>query len=162
MKWLVQKPIELYWRLIEPSRRRQCLFRESCSHHVHRVTTEQGALKGLFALFYRVRQCRDGYFVTFDAQLTQVLNLADGTVIRLEEASVPAVATLNSAVDVIRGISRLYDDEPATPMPASLETHPITWPGLARERQTGRRLDAGRGALRRTPKRAQAAPRALG
>ncbi|MBV8368755.1 MAG: membrane protein insertion efficiency factor YidD [Candidatus Eremiobacteraeota bacterium] len=102
MKWLVQKPIELYWRVIEPSRRRRCLYRESCSHHVHRITGEHGALKGLLALFHRARRCRKGYHVTFDAYLKPHLTLADGTMIGVEEASPSAVTMLNDADDVIR------------------------------------------------------------
>jgi hypothetical protein len=36
------------------------LFRESCSRHVYRCTTEQGLIAGLKALRGRLRCCRPG------------------------------------------------------------------------------------------------------
>ncbi|NVK64163.1 MAG: membrane protein insertion efficiency factor YidD [Flavobacteriales bacterium] len=38
-----------------------CLFSESCSNHVYRVTKKNGALKGIQALRKRFRDCRSGY-----------------------------------------------------------------------------------------------------
>jgi len=58
MNWLLTVPIRAYRRWVPVERRRPCLFPESCSEHVLRVTTEAGLMAGLRALLIRVRQCR--------------------------------------------------------------------------------------------------------
>ena len=63
MKTLILWFIHGYWRLVPESRRRQCLFRESCSNYVFRRTRDQGALAGLSALKIRWHRCRPGYSV---------------------------------------------------------------------------------------------------
>jgi len=62
MRFLLLIPIHLYWHLV-PARwkNRQCIFRESCSHHVSRITKEHGFIDGFKALAYRIRNCRPGY-----------------------------------------------------------------------------------------------------
>jgi putative component of membrane protein insertase Oxa1/YidC/SpoIIIJ protein YidD len=102
MKWLIQKAIELYWRLIAPSRRRQCVFRETCSVHVHRITRDHGAIQGLFAFFRRAHRCREGYVVKFDEHLNPSLVLVDGTSIGFDEASDSVLAVLNGTANVVR------------------------------------------------------------
>lgn len=65
MKWFLLGAISFYQSL--PARLRpQCLFRETCSSYVRRVTRESGVLAGLRALKTRVSQCRPGYVVFFD------------------------------------------------------------------------------------------------
>jgi putative component of membrane protein insertase Oxa1/YidC/SpoIIIJ protein YidD len=80
MKQLILFSVEIYWRLTSPTRRRPCLFRETCSQHVHRVTREEGAVKGVIAFGQRFRRCRLGYAVEFDGQTEPVLRLSDRSV----------------------------------------------------------------------------------
>jgi putative component of membrane protein insertase Oxa1/YidC/SpoIIIJ protein YidD len=49
--------------------RRTCLFDESCSMHVERVTRSEGIRAGLRALLGRVRTCRPGYGLATERQL---------------------------------------------------------------------------------------------
>ena len=51
--------IRLYW-LIPPAKRKNCLFRVSCSKYVYNITLQYGLIKGLYALQYRYKSCRPG------------------------------------------------------------------------------------------------------
>jgi putative component of membrane protein insertase Oxa1/YidC/SpoIIIJ protein YidD len=55
--------IRQYWRVSVALPRRNCLFRETCSRHVYRVTSEEGVIPGIRALAVRVRRCRGGYAI---------------------------------------------------------------------------------------------------
>ena len=61
MRWLILLPIRIYWSIISSNRRRQCIFKTSCSHYVYEQTLEIGFIAGLKALQYRYRNCRGGY-----------------------------------------------------------------------------------------------------
>jgi putative component of membrane protein insertase Oxa1/YidC/SpoIIIJ protein YidD len=87
MRRLILLSIELYWRLIDPACRKSCLFRETCSRHVYRMTREAGTLKGMMAFARRFRQCRPGYSIEFDSEFTPVLRLADHTVAKTADLS---------------------------------------------------------------------------
>jgi putative component of membrane protein insertase Oxa1/YidC/SpoIIIJ protein YidD len=87
MRWLVLLAIKSYWRLTNPSRRRPCLFRETCSRHVYRITRDCGVSKGMMALGLRLRQCRLGYAIEFNGQDEPFLRLKDGSVVRTAELS---------------------------------------------------------------------------
>ncbi|WP_072995564.1 membrane protein insertion efficiency factor YidD [Pseudozobellia thermophila] len=50
--------IIMYWITIPKSKRRNCIFHESCSHYVYRITRDNGFYEGLKALLYRYRNCR--------------------------------------------------------------------------------------------------------
>ena len=80
MRRLILFSVRLYWRLTNATRRRPCLFRESCSRHVYRITREGGALKGMVAFVGRFRRCRPGYAVELTGQAGPFLRLADGSV----------------------------------------------------------------------------------
>lgn len=89
MRWLITLPIAVYW-LLWPSRwRRRCLFHESCSRHVFRVTNDEGFIPGLVALRRRVRQCRNGYHVVL-SRTGPAFMLADGS--HLAEAQIDPLA----------------------------------------------------------------------
>jgi hypothetical protein len=80
--WLIRA----YWRFRPERLRRSCLFRETCSRHVYRVTASSGILCGLEALGRRIRQCRQGYRVeTLAGHL--VLRLRDGSFLSESELS---------------------------------------------------------------------------
>ncbi|HEU4557693.1 MAG TPA: membrane protein insertion efficiency factor YidD [Longimicrobium sp.] len=78
--------IGLYW-VVWPERfRRGCLYRESCSRHVYRVTRAQGLRQGARALVSRYRTCRPGYAIVA-AHGQRWLSLADGSFIPASEAA---------------------------------------------------------------------------
>lgn len=84
MRWLVIWAIRLYW-LTPASRRRPCLFRESCSHHVLRCAKERGFFASLKALRRRIRQCRPGYAFYTAPDGSRYCILADGTLVAADE-----------------------------------------------------------------------------
>ncbi len=51
----------MYW-LLPKGRRRECLFKESCSHYVFALIKSKGLKKGFKALLLRLKQCRPGYY----------------------------------------------------------------------------------------------------
>ena len=87
MKWILLAAIRLYWRVTPPERRRTCIFRETCSRHVYRLTKEQGLLGGLGALLARVRRCRPGFVVLHPAPTRPeaIVMLRDGSTLLLSE-----------------------------------------------------------------------------
>jgi putative component of membrane protein insertase Oxa1/YidC/SpoIIIJ protein YidD len=70
--------IRTYWAVWPRHRNRGCIYRESCSHHVYRLTSERGFTAGLRSLRHRVRTCRPGYTVSSDAIGIGLL-LSDGS-----------------------------------------------------------------------------------
>ncbi|MFN8279058.1 MAG: membrane protein insertion efficiency factor YidD [Saprospiraceae bacterium] len=86
MKWILIKIIELYWKYFSNRHRRTCLFKESCSKFVHRITLEQGFIKGISALHYRVKKCRGGFIIKFNSDGV-VLMFKDGGYINEEYIS---------------------------------------------------------------------------
>ena len=86
MRRLLLLGIRLYWRLWPEQLRRSCLFRESCSKYVYRVTAHTGASAGFAALLERAHRCRGGYSVeTLAGEL--VVRLVDGSILSETEAS---------------------------------------------------------------------------
>lgn len=63
MKYLLLFVIRLYWWLIPPSRRKHCIFRESCSNYVWRITKEDGFKAGIKAFLFRNKHCCPGYAI---------------------------------------------------------------------------------------------------
>ena len=63
MKYILLFIIQVYWRAIPPSKRKQCIFRESCSHYVWRTTTEDGFIAGIRALLFRNKHCCPGFVI---------------------------------------------------------------------------------------------------
>ena len=70
--------IRVYWLVVPEGRRRNCLFRTSCSRHVFLTTQANGFLEGCRALRERWRRCRSGYRVELEPS-GYCLILADGT-----------------------------------------------------------------------------------
>jgi len=106
MKRVLLSAIELYWRLIVPERRRRCIFRESCSLHVYRITRDQGVIKGVSAFAHRFRRCRGGFAVTFDEHLNPSLLLVDGTTIRIAEAADSVLAMVKGTVSFFSAMEK--------------------------------------------------------
>jgi hypothetical protein len=63
---LLLNAVRAYWLLWPRHLKRGCLYRETCSHHVYRVTLESGFAVGLRALRHRIRTCRPEYTVSSD------------------------------------------------------------------------------------------------
>lgn len=61
MKYLLLFIIKAYWLLIPTSKRKHCLFKQSCSNYVFQEAKDQGLVKGLKALLFRYENCRSGY-----------------------------------------------------------------------------------------------------
>ncbi len=61
MKFLLLGVIRLYQTCCPNRFRRTCLYKESCSRYVYRVTKRYGFCKGVFALRYRMANCAPGY-----------------------------------------------------------------------------------------------------
>ncbi len=59
--------IHIYRYFIPEDKRRRCLFRESCSHHVERIARERGGIAAIKAFLARARHCRPGYGFEWDA-----------------------------------------------------------------------------------------------
>jgi len=62
MKFLIIGPIKLYRLALRPYISKTCLFKESCSVHVERVTNESGLVAGIKALRFRIENCQPGYY----------------------------------------------------------------------------------------------------
>jgi len=81
MKFLLLIPIRLYWHIMPEHRRRPCLFKETCSNHVHRVTKSEGLIEGMRAFRDRFRMCRPGYHLYRTDTNDFQLELCNGVVI---------------------------------------------------------------------------------
>jgi len=86
VRLLLLFPIYLYWH-IWPSalKKRQCLFKESCSHYIWRVTSELGFSAGCKALVDRYYNCRPGYRVTMNDKGEFQIRLVTGAVVSEQE-----------------------------------------------------------------------------
>lgn len=80
MRWLLIRVIRLY-RKLPGWFKRKCLFKETCSSHVLRVTRESGFWPGMRNLTIRMSQCRKGYVVLFDGNVKRwIVRFANGSV----------------------------------------------------------------------------------
>ena len=64
MKYLLSLPIMLYQAFFPKKYRGECLFKESCSNYVLRITNEDGLINGINALRFRYENCRTGYYLS--------------------------------------------------------------------------------------------------
>lgn len=61
MNLLVQLLIQFYWACYPSSLKGKCLFKESCSNYVFRISKQEGFVAALRAVIFRYRNCRSGY-----------------------------------------------------------------------------------------------------
>jgi len=74
--------------LIPESSRRSCLFAESCSRYVYRITKERGFIAGMRVFRIRYRGCRPGSnWIKNDISGNMELHLKDGTILLEQEVS---------------------------------------------------------------------------
>lgn len=107
MRFLLLWVIRMYWKL--PLRcHNRCIFKESCSHYVYRITRQQGFLAGLQALKERVHECKPGYVLyQYDGKV--YMKLSNGKLID-EELIAPQLITseLILNLDDPSSITNLY------------------------------------------------------
>lgn len=58
---LLRFGIHIYWKLFSKRLGKTCIFKESCSHFVYRISIEKGFLEAIKALRFRYLNCRSGY-----------------------------------------------------------------------------------------------------
>jgi len=88
MKYLILFVIQAYWKLIPKHKRNKCLYSESCSKHVYRITEQKGWMLGLKAFISRYRTCRPGYRIyQKEGSNEYEMKLINGTTIDQDEIS---------------------------------------------------------------------------
>lgn len=99
MKFLLLGIIRLYWRIVPAHKRPVCIFCESCSNYVFRITKEQGTRKGIAALFERFQQCRPGYKIQFNHDTQNFeLQLKSGDILEENKISGLLIAPLRNCI----------------------------------------------------------------
>jgi len=63
LKYLLFFVIKVYQSIIPRRFRCTCLFKESCSNHVYRITKESGFTAGTKAFRFRLKNCRPNYYL---------------------------------------------------------------------------------------------------
>jgi len=86
MKWTFLLFIKLYWKIIPENKRRNCLFKETCSRFVYQETIDKGFRGGFSSLLSRIQKCRSGYTLYTGNQGLE-MKLADGSIIKEDEIS---------------------------------------------------------------------------
>jgi len=83
IKYIILTVIKLYWNIIPVEKRYKCIFIESCSRYVYRITIEEGFWAGIKAFKSRYKKCRPGYKVGYNSTKgTTELHLVDGTILQ--------------------------------------------------------------------------------
>jgi uncharacterized protein len=99
MKWAFLTVIKLYWKIIPEKKRRNCLFKETCSHYVFLHTAEYGFFSGVDALKLRMKKCRKGYQL-YSGHNGFEMKLTDGSIIKEEEISPNILNPIYSQVQI--------------------------------------------------------------
>ena len=76
MRFILLVGIRIYW-MIPKIWRRECIFKESCSNYVYRITKRYGYKLGILALQKRYQKCRPGYYRITN----QKVRLADNSIV---------------------------------------------------------------------------------
>ena len=72
--------------MIPPSKRRKCIFHESCSNYVYRHLQEGGFINGINAFNRRFYQCRPGYKVFYNSSNGALeIELSDLSIVGAQE-----------------------------------------------------------------------------
>jgi len=89
MKYLLKALIKLYWLVIPESKRRNCIYRVSCSRQVYKITNEYGFIKGIKELSHRFKTCRPNHeIIKVDKENVLFIKLKDGTFLKEDEIAV--------------------------------------------------------------------------
>ena len=96
MKYLLLLAIRIYWRI--PTKLHQkCIFRETCSHYVYRIASNQGFLAGVAALRERNELCRPGY-VVYRYQGHYYLKTVNGTIVEEQDIAFSELPPRNKKI----------------------------------------------------------------
>ncbi len=76
MRYFILLIIQIYW-LIPKRKRACCIFKESCSHYIYRITKQYGLKYGIIAFKERKAKCKPGYYYLND----NTVRLADETIV---------------------------------------------------------------------------------
>ncbi len=88
--------IRCYWLVFPEHKRRECIFSESCSRHVYRITKTKGFFHGSRAFLKRYKQCRPGYRLGYNSSNSQEeVILRDGSIVNRID--------LREGLDIFRG-----------------------------------------------------------
>ena len=100
MRLLLRGFIRCYWLVWPRHLNRGCVYRETCSHHVHRIAGESGFVAGCQALLLRYRTCRPGYSASTSPDGELGIILCDGSFLPqpliAEDILAPIQATIQS------------------------------------------------------------------
>lgn len=100
MRVLLLVPIYVYRHLLPRSlKRRECIFRETCSRYVSRVTRAEGLAAGWAALQFRRRNCRPGYRIHLDPRGRLEMQLVGGEVVGEASIADSVLAPYRRVVD---------------------------------------------------------------
>lgn len=88
MSYLLKCIIRIYWLVIPKHKRKACIFSESCSQYVFRITNEQGFVQGLVAFSERFKQCRHGYIIYKNATNQFEMHVKNGDTVSEHNISV--------------------------------------------------------------------------
>ena len=106
MKWVLIILIRLYWFVVPIRFKRVCLFKESCSNYIYKLTLTDGFLTGFEGLRKRMRQCRGEYHLRTYKNGFEML-LSDGSIINQEEISITLIEPyINSVKNFENSLSR--------------------------------------------------------
>lgn len=84
---LMKNVIRVYWTVVPVSRRRRCIYKESCSNAVYRAICADGGRVGIDILRERARRCRPGYALHLSDEDQVEIVLVDGSVLHISDAS---------------------------------------------------------------------------
>jgi len=87
MKKLLIVSIMLYQKFFPKRFRGKCLYRESCSNHVLRITTDKGFIMGRKAFYHRYKNCRPNYYLTNDKRGNVLLITSEKEIIEQSNIS---------------------------------------------------------------------------
>jgi len=92
---------------------KRCIFRETCSHYVYRIASQQGFFEGLRALKVRNELCRPGY-VVYRSQGRYYLQTANGSVFAEDEIALSELPPHNlfGVAEEEEPLAVMFVDEP--------------------------------------------------
>lgn len=96
MKFLLLLAIRIYWK-IPTKLHKRCIFRETCSHYVYRIASEQGFIAGIKALLERNELCRPGYIV-YKSLGRYYMKAANGTIIEEKDIALSELPPINNNI----------------------------------------------------------------
>ncbi|MBR1557900.1 MAG: membrane protein insertion efficiency factor YidD [Prevotella sp.] len=120
MKYLLLLAIRIYW-MIPTKLHKRCIFRETCSHYVYRIASQQGFFEGLRALKVRNELCRPGY-VVYRSQGRYYLQTANGSVFAEDEIALSELPPHNLHILDLDSYLDIKDDKMRTIFSAHKES----------------------------------------